>query len=190
MRRGRRPRRPAAAHQKAAGNGGRPQGSPLRSIHPAPHASALLGSRFACSRRAASLRLGLVCAGCARSSRPRSAPSALLTTAQRFLLSRFAPSATGDNCCDSGQTRVGCGRHWALPIRSAVSRPAPGCSDASDYIIPPMSGMAGAAGAAGAGLSATRASVVSRVAAMEAAFCRAERVTLVGSTMPAAIMST
>ena len=49
---------------------------------------------------------------------------------------------------------------------------------------------AGAAGGAGGwGLSATRLSVVSRMADTEAAFSRAERVTLVGSTIPAAIMS-
>ena len=42
----------------------------------------------------------------------------------------------------------------------------------------------------GSGLSATRDSVVSTMAATEAAFSRAERVTLAGSTMPAAIMST
>ena len=49
---------------------------------------------------------------------------------------------------------------------------------------------AGAAGAgAGSFLSATSDSVVSTIAATEAAFCRAERVTLVGSTIPAAIMS-
>ena len=55
--------------------------------------------------------------------------------------------------------------------------------------MPPMSGLAGAIGAGGWGLSATSASVVSRVLAMEAAFSRAERDTLVGSTMPAGIMS-
>ena len=40
------------------------------------------------------------------------------------------------------------------------------------------------------GLSATTASVVRNSAAMEAAFCSAERVTLAGSMMPSAIMST
>ncbi len=52
-----------------------------------------------------------------------------------------------------------------------------------------MSGLGAGAGAGGSGLSATRDSVVSRTAATEAAFSRAERVTLVGSTMPAEIMS-
>ena len=47
----------------------------------------------------------------------------------------------------------------------------------------------GGAGGAGSFLSATRLSVVSTMAAMEAAFCSAERVTLVGSTMPAEIIS-
>lgn len=40
------------------------------------------------------------------------------------------------------------------------------------------------------GFSATTASVVRMRAPMEAAFCRAERVTLAGSTMPASTMST
>ena len=44
---------------------------------------------------------------------------------------------------------------------------------------------AGAAGAgSGAGMSVTMDSVVSTMAATEEAFCRAERVTLVGSMMP------
>jgi hypothetical protein len=41
-----------------------------------------------------------------------------------------------------------------------------------------------------AGLSATTTSVVRNSAAMDAAFCRAERVTLAGSTMPSSNMST
>ena len=44
-----------------------------------------------------------------------------------------------------------------------------------------MPGSAGAAGAGGSGLSATRDSVVSTIAETEAAFSRAERVTLAGS---------
>ena len=48
---------------------------------------------------------------------------------------------------------------------------------------------AAAASAAGSGLSTTRDSVVRTQEAMEAAFSREERVTLVGSTMPQAIMS-
>ena len=54
--------------------------------------------------------------------------------------------------------------------------------------MPPMSppGMAGAF----SGLSATTASVVRNSAAIDAAFCRAERVTFAGSMMPSAIMST
>ena len=47
-----------------------------------------------------------------------------------------------------------------------------------------MPGAAGAAGA-GSGLSATNVSVVNTKAAMEAAFCKAVRVTLAGSTIPA-----
>ncbi len=54
--------------------------------------------------------------------------------------------------------------------------------------MPPMSppGIAGAF----SGLSATTASVVRNSAAIDAAFWRAERVTLAGSMMPSAIMST
>ena len=45
-------------------------------------------------------------------------------------------------------------------------------------------------GVAGAGWSATIASVDRIKAATLAAFCKAERVTFVGSTIPASIMST
>ena len=59
------------------------------------------------------------------------------------------------------------------------------------YMPPPWAAAAAmAASAAGSGLSTTRDSVVSTQAAMEAAFSREERVTLVGSTMPAGIIST
>ena len=54
--------------------------------------------------------------------------------------------------------------------------------------MPPMSGAAGA-GAGGSGLSATRDSVVRTMELTEAAFSRAERVTLAGSMMPAETMS-
>lgn len=54
--------------------------------------------------------------------------------------------------------------------------------------MPPMSGMP-AAGASSFGASATMASVVSSRDATEAAFCRAVRVTLVGSRIPISIMS-
>ena len=56
-------------------------------------------------------------------------------------------------------------------------------------IPPPMPPAAGAS-TLGSGLSATTDSVVRMTDAMEEAFCRAERVTLVGSTIPADIMST
>ena len=55
--------------------------------------------------------------------------------------------------------------------------------------MPPMSPPAGVAGAGGSGRSATRLSVVRTIAATLEAFSRAERVTLVGSTMPASIIS-
>jgi hypothetical protein len=54
-----------------------------------------------------------------------------------------------------------------------------------------MSPPPGAAGALSfSGLSATTASVVRNRAAIDAAFCSAERVTLAGSMMPALIRST
>lgn len=58
---------------------------------------------------------------------------------------------------------------------------------ASNQYIPPA-GIAGAAGVSSL-ISATRLSVVSTIAATEAAFWSAERVTFVGSTIPAGIMS-
>ena len=54
---------------------------------------------------------------------------------------------------------------------------------------PPWAAAAMAASALGSGLSATRDSVVRTQEAMDAAFSRAVRVTLVGSTMPDGIMS-
>jgi hypothetical protein len=51
------------------------------------------------------------------------------------------------------------------------------------YIIPPMSGIPLLPPLFSSGLSATTASVVKNIAATEAAFCRAERVTFVGSTL-------
>ncbi len=60
-----------------------------------------------------------------------------------------------------------------------------------DYIMPPMPAPGAPAIASFSSLlSATRDSVVSTMEATEEAFCRAERVTLVGSTIPAGIMST
>ncbi len=57
--------------------------------------------------------------------------------------------------------------------------------------MPPMPpSPPGIAGADFSGLSAMTASVVRKSAAMEAAFCSAERVTLAGSMMPAATRST
>ena len=53
----------------------------------------------------------------------------------------------------------------------------------------PMSGAGAGAGAAGSLMSVTRDSVVRTIAATEAAFCKALRVTFVGSTIPAGIMS-
>src|SRR5699024_3248295 len=56
--------------------------------------------------------------------------------------------------------------------------------------MPPISSPPGIAGAAFSGLSAMTASVVRKSPAMEPAFCSALRVTLAGSMMPSAIMST
>ena len=75
-------------------------------------------------------------------------------------------------------------RPSVMTIAAALSRNM-GVPSA-DYIMPPIPGfMAGAAGA-GSGLSAITHSVVRNMPATEAAFCRATRVTLVGSMTPAA----
>lgn len=58
----------------------------------------------------------------------------------------------------------------------------------SAQYMPPMSGAAGA-GASLTGMSQTRLSVVSSVAATEAAFCSALRETLVGLMMPRSLIS-
>ena len=57
--------------------------------------------------------------------------------------------------------------------------------------MPPMGSIPppGIAGS-GSGLSATKASVVNRSAAIEAAFCNAARVTFAGSITPASTRST
>ncbi len=62
------------------------------------------------------------------------------------------------------------------------------CTGTYQY-IPPIPPPAGAAGS-GSGISATTASVVSSVAATEAAFWRALLVTFAGSTIPTEIIST
>src|SRR5699024_570807 len=68
----------------------------------------------------------------------------------------------------------------------AISVSLEGSGRTSSQPMPPISSPPGIAAPAGSGLSATTASVVRKSAAMEAAFCRAERVTLTGSLMPAA----
>ena len=50
--------------------------------------------------------------------------------------------------------------------------------------MPPMPAPPAGAAGSGAGMSATSDSVVSTIAATDAAFCSAERVTFVGSMMP------
>ena len=74
----------------------------------------------------------------------------------------------------------------------SLRRPGPlehvACS--GDYIIPPMSGMPpGMPPPSFSGGSATIASVVRMFLAIEAAFCSAERVTMVGSMTPSLIRS-
>ena len=56
----------------------------------------------------------------------------------------------------------------------------------ADYIMPPIPGFIAGAAGAGSGLSASTHSVVRNMPATDAAFCRATRVTLVGSMTPAA----
>ena len=72
-------------------------------------------------------------------------------------------------------------------------RPGSLCSVGADQYMPPMppalAAAAAAASAAGSGLSATMDSVVRTQAPMDAAFSSAVRVTFVGSTIPAGIMS-
>ena len=63
-----------------------------------------------------------------------------------------------------------------------------GVQTARVYISMPPPGIGGI-GASFFGSSTTQASVVSTREAMEAAFCRAERVTLVGSSTPSFIIS-
>ena len=63
-----------------------------------------------------------------------------------------------------------------------------------NYIMPPIPPMPPPGGIGGmadfsSGFSATMASVVSKRPAMDAAFCKAVRTTLVGSTIPAFIRS-
>ncbi len=66
---------------------------------------------------------------------------------------------------------------WLGPVRA---------SPWAGYMpISPWEWLCGSAPASSFGMSAMRHSVVSRRPLMEAAFCRAERVTLVGSTTPA-----
>ena len=58
--------------------------------------------------------------------------------------------------------------------------------------MPPIidGSIGGIAGPAGSGFDATTASVVKSKAEIDAAFCKAERVTFVGSTIPASSMFT
>ncbi len=83
------------------------------------------------------------------------------------------------------------GRPLRRAGRSGAHRCAPGQGHYMPMSpMPPMPpGMPPAAGASSFGASATMASVVSSSEATEAAFCRAVRVTLVGSRMPSSSMS-
>ena len=81
----------------------------------------------------------------------------------------------------------GCRTEAALLLQIILKQ----CRTVNQYIPPACAAAAAAAFAAAASsfLSATRLSVVRTIAATDAAFSRAERVTLVGSTMPASIIS-
>src|SRR5712692_5987295 len=75
------------------------------------------------------------------------------------------------------------------PLGAVSPQPARRAQAADQYMSPPMPRPAAAAFSF-SGSSCTSASVISMSAAMLAAFCRAVRVTLVGSMMPASNMST
>ena len=82
---------------------------------------------------------------------------------------------------DGGEYRNGAQKAEDPPRRVfRTFRPASGCA----YIIPLMSGIPAPAFSF-SGASATMHSVVRMFFAIEAAFCSAERVTIVGSMMPA-----
>ena len=77
-----------------------------------------------------------------------------------------------------------------LQFPTYKGKPLVRCGDVIYYgSMPPIPGSTGIAGAAGSFLSATNDSVVRTIAATDAAFCSAERVTFVGSTMPKEIMN-
>src|SRR4051812_14962904 len=105
------------------------------------------------------------------------------------------PLGPGTDADRGGPARCG-----TAPAGDGLERPRPGPRPAlarggEDGVLhqksmPPMPpSPPGMAGADFSGLSATTASVVRNRPAMDAAFCRAERVTLVGSGMPALSMS-
>ena len=88
-------------------------------------------SRFACSRRPASLRLGLEPPRCAGlGSRPRSGPSGLLTTAPRFFLLQVEEGVHAQvlSLVVAKSTPVGTPRHGHSSFRSLApplpTRPA------------------------------------------------------------------
>lgn len=78
-------------------------------------------------------------------------------------------------------------------LRAVLLRPGTAIGARPERVRLPQKSMSGAPPPAlsfFSGMSATSDSVVSTMAATLAAFCRAERVTLAGSTMPLANMST
>ena len=91
-------------------------------------------------------------------------------------------------------TGLRCVRYAAVGIRipspSETGSESHPCRRQDQNPMPPISSAPGMAGAGFfSGLSATTASVVRNRAAIDAAFCSAERVTLTGSLMPAASRS-
>ena len=146
------------------------------------------------------------------SAKPTSFPSstAKSTSAARFSKSQSCSSSSvattsSDMCSYSASSRMNSSITGSSPgtarLISTFSMPASvqnkrgagasgtGSQNRVSYqYMPPMSGAAGAAGAF-SGMSVTRLSVVRTMAETLALFSMALRQTLVGSTMPMAIMS-
>ena len=89
----------------------------------------------------------------------------------------------------SPQAKRPAGFSWGGAARAAARGPGNYMPMPPMPPIPPMSGMPPPAPASSFGASATMHSVVSSSDATEAAFCRAVRVTFVGSRMPSSSMS-
>ena len=150
----------------------------------------------------AALRHNLSPASWATLRRPRQLPAPNLATKNSKSRRRPAGFAPGRNvsiffpprgACNAPHKRDSKGSQtlWQGVPRGTASPLAVLLAETSgdQYMPPPMPGFAGAAGS-GAGMSVTSDSVVRTMAATDAAFCRAQRATFVGSVMPRSIMST